>query len=655
MRSPLRKTASAALLAALALAALPAAAAAEAVAPLPESEYAFEPACGAPMPGHGSCFAEQLVPLSGRAKQRRHPIGGVRNLSSSAQTGKPSLNSGVFGLRPQDIHTAYELPVSASAVQTIAFVDAYNDPTAEEDLKTYSKEFGLPACTTANNCFQKVGETGSSATSGLPFPKTTAELESFLAGNKEEKEEAEEAIGWGVEISLDIESAHATCQNCKLILVESGELSGRTLFGPMAFSHLEAAERRAEAMGAQEISNSWGGPETGITSSEEAAGPFNHPGTVITASAGDAGYRDWQEGKLFTSYPSSSPHVVAVGGTRLLLNEGRRSSESVWNGDGASGGGCSKQFAAPSWQSSVSDWSLTGCANRLDNDVSADADPYTGVVIRDTDHPGRSCEAEYEEAGVIKTEKNWCTYGGTSLASPIVAATFALAGGADGASYPASTLYANLRNAPRTFHDVTSGSNGECLAGYDEFTGLSNCSASEEASRSCGGRLECMAAAGYDGPSGVGSPNGILGFVPGQYEAQAQETPAATVIARPAQAPASPAVVPVAPLAPKSVELSGLGLTTTSVIALDRKPVAGKVAFHFNSNLPARVTVTLARRVRSHHRLRWVAVNGARRIWASVGHNLSRLTGSKRLPRGAYRLTLAPSGGKSRSILFHIG
>jgi hypothetical protein len=652
MSRPLRKTARAALLAALSLAILPARALAEPVAPLPESEYSVRSACGAPLPGHGSCFAEELVPRTRLARQRRHPIGMVRNLSP-ARGARPSLDSGVYGLRPEDIHSAYELPETAPGTQTIAIVDAYNDPTAEADLRTYSEEFGLPLCTSENGCFRKVGETGSSAAAGLPFPKSTTELETFLGGSKEEKEEADEAIGWGVEISLDIESAHATCENCKILLVEAGELSGRKLRGPTSFSHLAAAESRAETIGAQEISNSWGGPETGITPSEDSASPFDHPGTVITASAGDDGYRNWQERPLFTSYPASSPHVVAVGGTRLLLNgEGRRSSERVWNGDGASGGGCSTQFPAPEWQLAAANWAYVGCSKRLDNDVAADADPYTGVVIRDTDLSGKSCEAEYENesTGQIESEQGWCTYGGTSLASPLVAATFALAGGANGISYPARTLYENQRYAPYSFYDVSAGSNGECAAGYNANTGLSDCSASEEAAASCSSHLSCLAAIGYDGPSGVGAPDGVDGFIPGpeafaeeeEGEEEPQPTPPAVRSTPPPPRVPAPAPLVIAP-------------TTPAVIALDRKPAVAKVAFHFNSNLPARVTVTLTRKVRVHHHVRWVAVGRPRKISAIAGRNLSRLTGSLRLRAGTYRLTLAPSGGRARSMVFNIG
>src|ERR1019366_4197269 len=109
---------------------------------------------------------------------------------------------GAFGLTPADLHAAYRLPNDTSGTQTIALVDAYNDPTAESDLKTYSRQLGLPACTTANGCFEKVNQKGETA--NLPFPRTVAELEGA------EAKEAEEAEGWGGEISLDIETAPAT-------------------------------------------------------------------------------------------------------------------------------------------------------------------------------------------------------------------------------------------------------------------------------------------------------------------------------------------------------------------------------------------------------------------------------------------------------------
>ncbi len=658
MSRPLSKTASAALLAALALAMIPAGAAAgETVAPLPSSEYAVRPACSQPRPGRASCLALQLVPVGIEAQRHTHPIGMIRK-AGAAHPAVPSPKTGELGLRPQDIHSAYSLPASAPGEATVALIDAYNDPAAESDLKTYDEEFGLPPCTTENGCFKKVGEHSGS---GTPWPGTVKELEEALASsNKAVKEEGVEAREWAVEISLDIESAHATCQSCKLLLVEAST---------QEVSDLTAAESRAEELGASEISNSWGSMERYVALSASERLPFADPHTVITASAGDTGYENWlgvleaqehgETEEKYTSFPAASPSVVAVGGTRLapLGAGGAWSGESVWNGSGAGGGGCSIKFQAPSWQRAAAGWSSVGCGTmRSVSDVSADADPYSGIVVRDSDDPGAACETPYSEAGKRKYLKYWCTYGGTSLASPIIAATFALAGGSNGASYPAATLYEDLRNAPGKFHDVTSGSNGECAGGYDESTGLSLCGASEEAARSCAGTLSCLAAPGYDGPSGVGTPDGVLGFVPGQYESHVEPTAAASAPLAPAQAAPRPApAATVTPVVLPGIELSGLGLTTPSVIALGRKPVVAKVAFHFVLNRSARVTVTLTRRVRSHNRLRWVPVGGGQRIWASAGRDLARLKGSKRLPHGTYRLTVVPSGGKPRSIAFHIG
>ena len=158
---------------------------------------------------------------------------------------------------------------------------------------------------------------------------------------------------------------------------------------------------------------------------------------------------------------------------------------------------------------SVADWSGVGCAtNRAVADVAADADPYTGVAVRDT---SPECEYRYEEAGV-KHVAYWCTIGGTSLATPLIASVFALAGGADGVEYPAKTLYEHELKSPGSLHDVTAGSNGECALPFLEG-GLSACTSTEEAA-SCASKAICLAGTGYDGPTGVGTPDGIAAFKP---------------------------------------------------------------------------------------------------------------------------------------------
>ncbi len=474
-------------------------AAAATVSPLPRSDYVVRAVCGAPAPGRAGCLALQLVPQTTEARAHTHPLGMVRAAPVAAR----SPAAGDYGLRPQDLHSAYDLPDSAAGAQTVALVDAYNDPTAETDLKAYDEEFGLPECTSGDGCFRQVNQNGEAG--NPPFPETTKELETARKGSRAKREEAAEATGWALEISLDIEVAHATCQSCDIVLLEAS--------GP-SYEDLERAEQSAATLGAGEISNSWAGPEEGETPELESASPFNHPGLVITAAAGDDGYLNWDAASSlergYVNFPASSPHVVAVGGTRLSLGTGSAwAGEMVWNGDHATGGGCSVVFTAQPWQQSVSDWSGVGCATkRAVADVAADADPYTGVAVHDT---SPECEYRYEEAGV-KHVAYWCTIGGTSLSTPLIASAFALAGGANGVEYPAETLYENALKSPGSLHDVTVGSNGECAEPFLE-DGLSACTSAEEAA-SCASKAICLAGTGYDGPTGVGTPDGIAAFKP---------------------------------------------------------------------------------------------------------------------------------------------
>ena len=450
------------------------------VSPLPAADYSTHSVCGLPAPGRASCLALELVPETPAARAHARPLG--MTLSAPVKAGKavevcspPTAAEGCYGLRPQDLHGAYGLSTTAPSAQTIALVDAYDDPSIEEDLKVYDEAFRLPSCTTANGCFTKVNEQGRAS----PLPAANA--------------------GWAVEISLDIETAHATCQNCHIVLVEA---SNET------YAALEAAEETAASrMAATEISNSWAGREPIADSAV-----FNHPGIAITAATGDHGYRNWDvqygDEANYVGYPASSPHVVAVGGTRLDVTEGAWTGETVWNDgstidgqNGAGGGGCSERFTAPSWQQELPNWSSVGCGSmRAEADVSADADPYTGVAVYDSIP--------------VEGRSGWRDIGGTSLASPLIASVFALAGGAGGVEYPAKTLYENASKDPGSLHDITSGSNGECMKEFDLETGLSGCTALEEAERSCAGEAICLAGAGYDGPIGVGTPDGIGAFQP---------------------------------------------------------------------------------------------------------------------------------------------
>jgi hypothetical protein len=349
-------------------------------------------------------------------------------------------------LTPQLLHAAYALPTSTqySSGQTIAVIDAYDDPTAEADLQVYDRQFGLPECTSANGCFRKINAEGKSS----PLPEKNGE--------------------WASEISIDVQMAHAVCQGCRVLLVEARSEE---------FSALGAAVNAAVKAGATEISNSYGGPEEPSVASfysELNADYYQHPGVVVTASSGDCGYLNeaCRGRSVAANFPASSPDVLAVGGTALTEKKGVWTS-AVWD-DG--GSGCSGIFAAPAWQSALAGFSATGCGgDRSVADVAAIGDPNTGVDVYDSTPEG-------DEA------TGWGVWGGTSVASPILAGEFGLAGGAHGVSYPAATLYSHLGESG-SLYDVVSGANG-----------------------SCDGKTSCEAAVGYDGPSGVGSPIGLGAF-----------------------------------------------------------------------------------------------------------------------------------------------
>jgi Subtilase family len=498
------------------------AAQASALSPLPRSDYSVRSVCGAPAPGHVACLALELVPTTAAARARTHPLG----MRTAQAISAGSAAQGADGLGPQQMRSAYfpgeEPKAPVSQPQTIALVDPYNDLGAEADLKAYDEEFGLPACSPSNGCFEQVNQKGGK---GLPFPSSLGERHTAELlcedGNGPQNEAAcetvEEADGWSLEMSLDIEVAHAICQNCHIVLVEAQD---------SAHASLEAAEETAArphgdgGVGANEVSNSWGSKEP--ASDGEA---FNHPGIVVTASSGDSGYLGWEgEGPAGVEYPASSPHVVSVGGTSLTMaGVGGQAwaSESVW---GESGGGCSVNFPAPAWQRAVSDWSAVGCgtgseSRRASNDVAADADPYTGVAVYDS--------VPYLTPGEPPRDGSvpgWTPLGGTSVASPLVAAMFALAGGSHGVAYPAQTLYSHLGSA--LLHDIAEGGNGKCEGFYGDGCSGSMVPLSPE---DCGsGALICSAAAGYDGPSGVGTPDGIGAFAPvrvGMHGAGSPEAP----------------------------------------------------------------------------------------------------------------------------------
>ena len=453
------------------------------------------PVCPVPTKRHAECTAVRRVEVSSTTPGALayKPAGGV---TTSLATAGPATTIGpAGGLTPADLASAYGYTSTAAATgQTVAIVDAYNDPNLNADLQAFDTQYGLSTCSTANGCLKIVNQTGGAT----PPPNDTT--------------------GWSVEESLDVDTVHSVCENCKIVLVEATNNSN---------ANLEKAEDEAVTLGATEVTNSFGGDEAGSTATDEAA--YNHPGVVITASAGDDGFDDfdWLGSQGIISQPeapASFSSVVAVGGTSLYLGQSAaRQSEAVWNDNGvkdydqyltgealgAGGGGCSKVITAPTWQSKLSAWPGTSCGtHRLVADIGADADYLTGFDIYDTYSCGASCSP-----AVL----GWNTYGGTSLASPIVASMFALAGGAQGVADPALTLYGHLGST--SLYDVTSGGNGYC--GGEGAAACGNPNAFGDGILDCdypatgtviGGDRACDALVGYDGPTGVGTPKGLGAF-----------------------------------------------------------------------------------------------------------------------------------------------
>ena len=322
----------------------------------------------------------------------------------------------------------------------MAIVDAGDLASAESDLAVYRSQYGLPPCTSANGCFRKVNQNGDAGSYPGDF-------------------------GWGDEIALDIEIVSAACPNCNILLVEANTNS---------MANLGAAVNRAVSMGAIAVSNSYGTDE-GSASGEAYldANFYNHPGVAITAATGDCGYDCTGNPSSPVSsveYPAASPYVVAVGGTRLTHDGSARGwTESAWGNaanHGGAGSGCSLYEPKPSWQQDA------GCAKRTQADVSAVADPATYVAIYNSGTGG------------------WSGAGGTSVASPIIAATYALAGNPAAGTYPASYLYAH----PANLNDVTGGNNNVMIG------------------QSCTVTYLCNGVVGYDGPTGLGTPNGVGAF-----------------------------------------------------------------------------------------------------------------------------------------------
>jgi hypothetical protein len=323
------------------------------------------------------------------------------------------------GFGAADLQAAYKVPSNLGVAPTIAIVVAYGYPELEADLAVYRTQYGLPACTTANSCLKIVNQTGATAPLPAPPPPTD---------------------DWTLETALDIDMASAACPKCKLLVVQVNDNLGNGLF---------IGQGAAANLGANVISNSWGGPEQPGQSLAAFEAALSNSGITTFAAAGDNGYNDAGRGP---DYPATSAKVIAVGGTTLVKDQSARGySETAWANGGSA---CSLSIPKPTYQTN------TGCNFKATVDVAAVGNPQTGVAVYNSRNGG------------------WQILGGTSAASPFVAGLFAATGNASKVS--GEFLKANAGR----FFDVTSGSNGTCSS-----------------------PILCTAGVGWDGPTGYGTPN----------------------------------------------------------------------------------------------------------------------------------------------------
>jgi hypothetical protein len=416
---------------------------------------AAQPACAVPSAGMTTC--QIAVSTAGPAGSR----------SAAAQPAVAGPNPA--GYVPAQLAKAYDLPAAGpSAPVTVAVVTPFDDPNVAADLAAYRSQFGLPACpqtlaVASPACLTVINETGALITPGsATAPAANA--------------------SWALQTSAQLDAISAICPSCKLLLAEVNS---------QAVTDLGAGVNFAADLGASVITLGVAEPETNEDPAWDTA-YFQHPGVAITVAAGDGGYTG------AVNYPAASQYVTAVGGTTLTqAGSGtctattpatRGWCETAWNDtSGATASGCSQFEPEPSWQASGLPAGDTACDSlRSVPDVSADADPATGIAV-------------YDSYGVGSTSGNWqgtTGMGGTSVAAAIVAGIYALAGPAESGTYPAAYPYASAAG----LNDVTTGS--------DVPSGGTSCSPA----------YLCTAGAGYDGPTGLGTPESLSAFLPRAYQ-----------------------------------------------------------------------------------------------------------------------------------------
>jgi subtilase family serine protease len=320
------------------------------------------------------------------------------------------------GYSPEDLRSAYKIPRTGGAGQTVAVIMAFGYPEAETDLAVYRSRYELPPCTKENGCLRIVNQSG-----GKTLPPAAA-------GQFATREEQ----------ALDMDMVSAMCPECHILLVQT------SLF---RINNMANATNTAARLGATEISNSYGWPERlkeecrALKCSQFAA-DYDHPGIPVLAGSGDNGYEngDSLEGSS-PEFPASAPGVIAVGGTSLTRADNARGwTETAWED---SGSGCSVVEPKPAWQADP------GCSMRTTADVAAVADWL---------HDPVSIYGGLTNANGSK----WHLSGGTSAATPLLAGIIAHAN-----SYTRSLGAEMFYRNPGMLFDVTEGRNGECATTFE--------------------------------------------------------------------------------------------------------------------------------------------------------------------------------------------
>ena len=394
-----------------------------AVAGLVTSAPAQATSAASPAPPAGIAAARTLA----RSPATAAPDIAVNKNQTAQERMRAATAAAIPGYTPAQLRAAYALSKAAASAgggETVAVVSAYASPKTAADLAVYRAHWKLPACTVASGCLRVLNEHGAAK----PLPAANA--------------------SWAKEQAIQLDAISALCPKCKLLVVEAASALP---------ADLGTAENTG-AKGARFVANGWS--EIEFQDELSFAHYFDHPGVAIVAASGGSGYG--------STFPAALPTVTAVGGTTLKKSSAneRGWAETAW---AMTGSGCTILTSKPSWQRADAKLG-SGCLNRTENDVAADADPATGAAVYDS----------YSTGG------GWTRAGGNALSSAIVTATYALAGVPAAGSYPASYPYQHTSK----LYDVKFGPIGAIPP--RQYLGT--------------------AGTGFDGPTGWGTPDGTGAF-----------------------------------------------------------------------------------------------------------------------------------------------